>query len=173
MLGGTLRDLYPVVKDEADAAFERLVLPAPGASVRLALSRLGPDAASVGAAETIFEFLFDDPAGVIATAHRGPVRPRAKAGVAEMPLLGVVYSTNKPRSLVERSTDARSGSRRGGPTNDTTRADPVTAKTTAKGRFDVHSIKTRLTAIGLACHSCWAWRVRHSHKRKAGATRRL
>ncbi len=81
VLGGTLRDLYPVVKDEADAAFERLVLPAPGASVRLALSRLGPDAASVGAAETIFEFLFDDPAGVIATAHRGPVRPRAKAGI--------------------------------------------------------------------------------------------
>ena len=79
MLGGTLRDLYPVVKDEADAAFERLVLPAPGARVRLALSQLGPDAASVGAAEMIFESLFDDPAEVIATAHRGPVRPQPKA----------------------------------------------------------------------------------------------
>ena len=79
VLGGTLRDLYPVVKDEADAAFERLVLPAPGARVRLALSQLGPDAASVGAAEMIFESLFDDPAEVIATAHRGPVRPQPKA----------------------------------------------------------------------------------------------
>ncbi len=76
VLGGTLRDLYPVVQDVADAAFRRGVLPAPGANVRLALSQLGADAASVGAAEMIFEPLFDDPAAVLAAAHRGPVRPR-------------------------------------------------------------------------------------------------
>ncbi len=74
VLGGTLRDLYPVVKEDADAAFDRLVLPAPRANVHLALSRLGPDAASVGAAEMAFEPLFGDPAGVLAAAHRGPVR---------------------------------------------------------------------------------------------------
>jgi predicted NBD/HSP70 family sugar kinase len=81
VLGGTLRDLYPVVRAEADAAFDQLVLPAPGAKVRLALSRLGSDAASVGAAEMIFETLFDDPAGVIAAAHRGPVRLRMRTAV--------------------------------------------------------------------------------------------
>jgi predicted NBD/HSP70 family sugar kinase len=81
VLGGTLRDLYPVVRAEADAAFDQLVLPAPAANVRLALSRLGPDAASVGAAEMIYEALFDDPAGVIAAAHRGPVRPRTRTAV--------------------------------------------------------------------------------------------
>ncbi len=74
VLGGTLRDLYPVVKEDADAAFDRLVLPAPRANVHLALSRLGSDAASVGAAEMAFEPLFGDPAGVLAAAHRGPVR---------------------------------------------------------------------------------------------------
>ena len=34
--------------------------------------------------------------------------------------------------------------------NDTNLADPVTAKQRRKGEFDVHSIKTRLSAIGLA-----------------------
>ena len=77
VLGGTLRDLYPVVKTDADDAFERLVLPAPRASVRLELSRLGPDAASIGAAEMVFESLFDDPAEVVASAHRGPARDHA------------------------------------------------------------------------------------------------
>jgi predicted NBD/HSP70 family sugar kinase len=77
VLGGTLRDLYPVVKREADAAFERLALPAPRASVRLALSRLGPDAASIGAAEMVFESLFHDPVEVVAASHRGPVPDRA------------------------------------------------------------------------------------------------
>ncbi len=73
VLGGTLRDLYPVVQREADAAFLRLVLPAPRASVRLAMSRLGPDAASVGAAELVFEPLFDDPEEVVSAAHHGPL----------------------------------------------------------------------------------------------------
>jgi predicted NBD/HSP70 family sugar kinase len=77
VLGGTLRDLYPVVQIDAGAAFERLVLPGPRAFVRIALSRLGPDAASVGAAEMVFESLFDDPVAVLTAAHRGPVRGRA------------------------------------------------------------------------------------------------
>ena len=79
VLGGTLRDLYPVVKAEADDAFMRLVLPAPRGSVRLALSRLGADAASIGAAEMVFEPLFDDPAEVLAAAHRGPLPRPANA----------------------------------------------------------------------------------------------
>jgi predicted NBD/HSP70 family sugar kinase len=83
VLGGTLLDLYPVVKSDADAAFQRLVLPALRASVRLALARLGPDAASVGAAEMVYESLFDDPAEVIAGAHRGPVSGRARSEIAE------------------------------------------------------------------------------------------
>ncbi len=79
VFGGTLRDVYPVVQREADAAFLRLVLPAPRASVRLAMSRLGPDAASVGAAEMVFEALFDDPEEVVSAAPgpaaRAPLRP--------------------------------------------------------------------------------------------------
>jgi predicted NBD/HSP70 family sugar kinase len=70
VLGGTLRDLYPVVRDETDAALDRAALPAPRAQMRLVLSELGSDAALIGAAEMMMEPLFTDPAGVLAAARR-------------------------------------------------------------------------------------------------------
>jgi len=73
VLGGTLRDLYPVVKAETDAAMAEVALPPLSSQVRLVLSALGSDAVLVGAAETAMAPLLVDPVGTLGQAHRGPL----------------------------------------------------------------------------------------------------
>jgi len=73
VLGGTLRDLYAVVKVDTDAAMAKAALEAPHAQVRLVLSALGADAVLVGAAETAMNTFLADPVGTLTVAHRGPV----------------------------------------------------------------------------------------------------
>ena len=74
VLGGTLRDLYPVVKADTDAAMAKATLEASHAQVRVVLSALGPDAVLLGAAETAMNTFLADPVGTLSVAHQGPVR---------------------------------------------------------------------------------------------------
>lgn len=71
ILGGTLRDLYPAVRRETDAAMAQTALPAARAQARVVISELGPDAVLVGGAETAMEPLLRDPVRVLATAPHG------------------------------------------------------------------------------------------------------
>ncbi|GMA85274.1 hypothetical protein GCM10025868_05240 [Angustibacter aerolatus] len=87
VLGGMLRSLYPVVRDEADAVLETSALTAPFEQVRVVVPALGGDAVLVGAAEKAFEAVLADPAGVLATACRDAraalgTAPRRRAAVA-------------------------------------------------------------------------------------------
>jgi predicted NBD/HSP70 family sugar kinase len=77
VLGGTLRDLYPVVQADTDAALAKAALPAPWSQMRLVLSLLGTDAALIGAAEIVMDPLFADPVGVLATAAHAPLTAQA------------------------------------------------------------------------------------------------
>ena len=61
VLGGNLRDLYPVVKDTTDAALAKAALPAPLAQITVMPSQMGADAVLVGASEMIVNTLFEDP----------------------------------------------------------------------------------------------------------------
>jgi predicted NBD/HSP70 family sugar kinase len=70
VLGGTLRDLYPIVKSDADAAPAQSALPAPRSQVRLVLSQLEANAPLIGTAEMVMDPLFADTAGVLAAASR-------------------------------------------------------------------------------------------------------
>jgi predicted NBD/HSP70 family sugar kinase len=79
VFGGTLREILPVVRETVEAAVGG-ALAAPGEHVLLALPALGDDSTLLGAAETAFAPLLDDPLGVIAggrearlaAASRGP-----------------------------------------------------------------------------------------------------
>ena len=73
VLGGTLRDLYPVVREDTDAAMAEAALSPSLSQVRLVLSGLGADAVLVGAAESVMQPLLTDPVWTLAEAHRGPL----------------------------------------------------------------------------------------------------
>lgn len=76
VFGGTLREILPAAREYVEAALSS-ALRAPGEHVVLALPALGDDSTLLGAAESAFAPLLDDPLGVIA-AGRG----RAGRGVA-------------------------------------------------------------------------------------------
>ena len=74
VLGGNLRELYPAVEMETNAAMAEASLSAPYSQVRLVLAALGADAVLVGAGEAAMELLFTDPVHVLAEAHHGRLR---------------------------------------------------------------------------------------------------
>jgi predicted NBD/HSP70 family sugar kinase len=65
VFGGTLREILPATRAEVEAALAGS-LTAPGEHVLLALPALGDDSTLLGAAETAFAPLLDDPLGAIA-----------------------------------------------------------------------------------------------------------
>ena len=69
VFGGTLREVFPFTRDRVDAAVHGS-LAAPGDHVILSLPALGDDSTLLGAAETAFGPLLDDPLGVVAEARR-------------------------------------------------------------------------------------------------------
>lgn len=69
VLGGYLRSLYPLVREEVDDAVQAAALVAPRELVRLELPALGAEAVLVGAAETAFQALLADPVAALATAR--------------------------------------------------------------------------------------------------------
>ena len=71
VLGGNLRDLYPVVKDTTDAALARAALPAPLAQITVMPSQMGADAVLVGASEMIVNTLFENPTQALADVPMG------------------------------------------------------------------------------------------------------
>lgn len=69
ILGGVLRDLYPVVADEVERAVYEGALAAPGEQATITLPSLGADSVLLGAAELAFEPLLEDPAAVLGRAR--------------------------------------------------------------------------------------------------------
>jgi predicted NBD/HSP70 family sugar kinase len=69
VFGGTLREVFPFTRDRVESVLHGS-LAAPGEHVILSLPALGDDSTLLGAAETAFEPLLDDPVGVIAEARR-------------------------------------------------------------------------------------------------------
>ena len=65
VLGGLLRELYPVVATEVRRSMRAGALAAPGEQVRLALPGLGDDAVLLGAAETVWQRVLLDPVAAI------------------------------------------------------------------------------------------------------------
>ena len=79
VFGGTLREILPVVRDGVQAELSGS-LTAPGDHVVLALPALGDDSTLLGAAESAFAPLLDDPLGVVtAPKRRSGGRSRATA----------------------------------------------------------------------------------------------
>ncbi len=64
ILGGLLREIYPVVSDVVEQQLDR-ALPASREQVRVTLPQLGGDSTLLGAAESAFADLLDDPLGVL------------------------------------------------------------------------------------------------------------
>ena len=80
VFGGSLREIFPATRESVEAALSG-ALRVPGEHVILALPALGDDSTLLGAAETAFAPLLDDPLGVIAAAKRGGThRPVRAAG---------------------------------------------------------------------------------------------
>ncbi|UPK77006.1 ROK family protein [Nocardioidaceae bacterium SCSIO 66511] len=65
ILGGVLRDVFPVVRDDVLETLQEGALAAPGSQATIALPDLGADSVLLGAAELAFEPLLDDPAAVL------------------------------------------------------------------------------------------------------------
>ena len=74
VFGGAMRDLLPVVRQQVEDVLTSS-LPAPGEHVILSAPALGDDSTLLGAAESAFAPLLDDPMGALATSGRVP-RPR-------------------------------------------------------------------------------------------------
>ena len=66
VLGGLLREVYPLVADEVRRTLLAGALAAPVEQVRLALPELGDDAVLLGAAETVWQHVLLDPAAALA-----------------------------------------------------------------------------------------------------------
>lgn len=67
VLGGLLRDLYPLLAGQVDEVLAASALRAPAEQVRLVLPELGADAVLLGAGEFACRELLADPAAVLAT----------------------------------------------------------------------------------------------------------
>lgn len=70
VLGGVLRNLYPVVRQDVDRALASTALQAPREQVRVVLPALGADSVLIGAAERVFDAVLADPARELASACR-------------------------------------------------------------------------------------------------------
>lgn len=67
VLGGLLRELYPLVCDDVAAALAASALTAPAEQVLLRLPALGADAVLLGAAEAAWQDVLSDPVAVLAS----------------------------------------------------------------------------------------------------------
>lgn len=72
VLGGTLRDLYPVIQADTDKALRSMALGAPLEQAQVVLPKLGGDAVLIGAGEMAFEPMLADPVGALTEACRQP-----------------------------------------------------------------------------------------------------
>lgn len=73
VLGGTLRDLYPVVRAVANDTLRAAALPAPLGQLTVVQSQMGVDAVLVGAAELIADLLCEDPMQSISVLRKMPL----------------------------------------------------------------------------------------------------
>jgi predicted NBD/HSP70 family sugar kinase len=80
VFGGSLREILPVTRDRVEAALA-FALTAPGEHVHLVLPALGDDSTLLGAAESAFAPLLDDPVGVLGREPRRPGRLVASASL--------------------------------------------------------------------------------------------
>jgi len=65
ILGGLLREVYPLADSCVRAGLRSTALRAPAAEVRISLPALGGDAVLIGAAEMVWDGLLDDPATML------------------------------------------------------------------------------------------------------------
>ncbi len=68
IVGGLLREVYPLVDDEVSAALTEAALAAPAEQLRVSVPALGGDAALIGASELAWDELLADPLVVIRDA---------------------------------------------------------------------------------------------------------
>src|SRR5439155_1526876 len=94
VFGGVLRQLFPVTEDLVRAQLAS-ALAAPREQVRLVLPRLGGDSILLGAAESAFEPLLDDPLGALA---RGSAGLRHQGGLSGYP-----SRAESPHDVIENS----------------------------------------------------------------------
>ncbi|HSN05880.1 MAG TPA: ROK family protein, partial [Candidatus Angelobacter sp.] len=76
VFGGALREIVPATRESVEAALSS-ALRAPGEHVVLALPALGDDSTLLGAAESAFAPLLEDPLGIIAAGRARARRPLA------------------------------------------------------------------------------------------------
>lgn len=75
ILGGVLRWVFPLVRDEVEQALRTWALEAPAAVAELALPGLGGDSVIVGAAELAFADLLADPVATLRSVEEGVPQP--------------------------------------------------------------------------------------------------
>jgi predicted NBD/HSP70 family sugar kinase len=80
IIGGLLREIFPLTGDVVRASLDAAALTAPAEQVQLRVPELGGDAILIGAAELAWQSLLDDPAGILAPAvDEGPQLQRPSA----------------------------------------------------------------------------------------------
>ncbi|MBI1376427.1 MAG: ROK family protein [Frankiales bacterium] len=77
VLGGTLREILPLVRESVEGALSGSLTAAPSEHVVLVPPALGDDSTLLGAAEVAFAPLLDDPLGVVSAPRRRSSRSRA------------------------------------------------------------------------------------------------
>lgn len=78
IIGGLLREIFPLAGDVVRASLDAAALAAPAEQVVLRVPELGGDAVLIGAAEFAWQTLLDDPAGILAAG--GGANPPPAAG---------------------------------------------------------------------------------------------
>lgn len=76
IIGGVLREIFPLVGDVVRASLDAAALAAPTEQVLLRVPELGGDAVLIGAAELAWQSLLDDPVEVLGTVPVPGGRPR-------------------------------------------------------------------------------------------------
>ena len=76
IIGGLLREIFPLTGDVVRASLDAAALTAPAEQVQLRVPELGGDAILIGAAELAWQSLLDDPAGILC---RDPAVPSGGA----------------------------------------------------------------------------------------------
>ena len=90
VIGGLLREVYPVARDAVVEALAGTALDAPGDQVRLVVPHLGGDAVVIGAGELAWEGVLADPVArlrpaVVDVRVRTPETPGAAGSVSVAP----------------------------------------------------------------------------------------
>ena len=87
ILGGVLRQVFPLVQDEVLHAMKEWALGAPAAEAQIVLPSLGGDSVLIGAAELAFTDLLQDPVAALAVAEGavGRILGSAQTGSARRP----------------------------------------------------------------------------------------